>query len=195
MNGYNFTERMRRVLANATAEAQRWQHGNVGTEHLLLAISRERGGAAAAVLKHHLIDLEQLAAAVDAVLVRGKTPLPVGPTLPYTSRAKKVLEYAMAEVRDLGQTNVGTEYLLLGILREGVGIGAQVLTAQGLSLEEARATTRRLAGLPVASAVPPEPTVRRPVSAVTIDVQYADGSSANAHFTSTAAAIRFLAAQ
>ena len=146
MNGYNFTERVRKVLAMAREEAARLHHEYVGTEHILLGLIREGEGVAAAVLQHLNVDLEEIQQKVEETVKKGKAAQATGPDLPYTSRAKKVLELAMGEARELGHSYVGTEHLLLGLLREEKGIAAQVLADANVSLEAARAETLRLLG-------------------------------------------------
>jgi ATP-dependent Clp protease ATP-binding subunit ClpC len=142
---YNFTDRVRKVLAMAREEAIRLQHDYVGTEHILLGLIREGEGVAAAVLTNLSVDLEQIHDRVEESVRKGKATIALG-ELPYTSRAKKVLEFAMAEARELNHSYVGTEHLLLGLLREEKGIAAQVLNSLGVSLEEARAETLKVLG-------------------------------------------------
>ncbi len=142
---YNFTDRVRKVLAMAREEAIRLQHDYVGTEHILLGLIREGEGMAATVLMNLNVDLEQVHERIEESVRKGKATIALG-ELPYTSRAKKVLEYAMAEARELNHSYVGTEHLLLGLLREEKGIAAQVLNSLGVSLEEARAETLKLLG-------------------------------------------------
>src|ERR687891_156689 len=127
MNGYNFTERVRKVLAMAREEAARLRHEYVGTEHILLGLIREGEGVAAAVLQNLSVDLDEIQQKIEDTVKKGKAAQATGPDLPYTSRAKKVLELAMSEARELGHSYVGTEHLLLGLLREekGGGAGAQ----------------------------------------------------------------------
>ncbi|MBI4409791.1 MAG: ATP-dependent Clp protease ATP-binding subunit [Gemmatimonadetes bacterium] len=150
---YNFTDRVRKVLAMAREEAIRLQHDYVGTEHILLGLIREGEGVAAAVLMNLNVDLEQIHERVEESVRKGKATIALG-ELPYTSRAKKVLEYAMAEARELNHSYVGTEHLLLGLLREEKGIAAQVLNSLGVSLEEARAETLKLLGSDVGPSQP-----------------------------------------
>ncbi len=142
---YNFTDRVRKVLAMAREEAIRLQHDYVGTEHILLGLIREGEGVAATVLKNLATDLEELHHLVEENVRRGKSSATVG-ELPYTSRAKKVLEYAMAEARDLNHSYVGTEHLLLGLLREEKGLAAKVLGELGIGLDDARSETLKLLG-------------------------------------------------
>jgi ATP-dependent Clp protease ATP-binding subunit ClpC len=154
MNGYNFTDRVRKVLQMAREEAARLHHEYVGTEHILLGLIREGEGVAAAVLTNLNVDLEEIQQKIEETVKKGKAAAAAGPDLPYTSRAKKVLELAMTEARELNHSYVGTEHLLLGLLREEKGIAAQVLTDAGVNLEQSRAETLRLLGsdMPQASA-------------------------------------------
>ncbi|MGI8843513.1 MAG: ATP-dependent Clp protease ATP-binding subunit [Gemmatimonadaceae bacterium] len=168
MNGYNFTERVRKVLAMAREEAARLHHEYVGTEHILLGLIREGEGVAAAVLQNLSIDLDEIQQKIEEQVKKGKATQATGPDLPYTSRAKKVLELAMSEARELNHSYVGTEHLLLGLLREEKGIAAQVLTDIGVNLETARTETLRLLGTempqPGASSQPgsqPTPAVQK----------------------------------
>jgi ATP-dependent Clp protease ATP-binding subunit ClpC len=150
---YNFTDRVRKVLAMAREEAIRLQHDYVGTEHILLGLIREGEGVAAAVLMNLNVDLEQIHERIEESVKKGKATIALG-ELPYTSRAKKVLEYAMAEARELNHSYVGTEHLLLGLLREEKGIAAQVLNSLGLTLDEARGETLKLLGSEVSPSQP-----------------------------------------
>src|ERR671937_1120359 len=146
MNGYNFTERVRKVLAMAREEAARLHHEYVGTEHILLGLIREGEGVAATVLQNLNVELDEIQQKIEETVKKGKAAQATGPDLPYTSRAKKVLELAMSEARELNHSYVGTEHLLLGLLREEKGIAAQVLTDTGVNLDAARAETLRLLG-------------------------------------------------
>ncbi len=150
---YNFTDRVRKVLAMAREEAIRLQHDYVGTEHILLGLIREGEGVAAAVLMKLTVDLDAIHEEVEESVRKGKATIALG-ELPYTSRAKKVLEYAMAEAREMSHSYVGTEHLLLGLLREEKGIAAQVLNSLGVTLEEARAETLKILGSDVGPAEP-----------------------------------------
>jgi ATP-dependent Clp protease ATP-binding subunit ClpC len=142
---YNFTDRVRKVLAMAREEAIRLQHDYVGTEHILLGLIREGEGVASAVLQTLSVDLDQIHERVEESVRKGKATISLG-ELPYTSRAKKVLEFAMAEARDFNHSYVGTEHLLLGLLREEKGIAAQVLNSLGVTLDEAREETLKVLG-------------------------------------------------
>jgi len=150
---YNFTDRVRKVLAMDREEAIRLQHDYVGTEHILLGLIREGEGVAAAVLTNLNVDLDQIHESVDASVRKGKATIALG-ELPYTSRAKKVLEFAMAEARDFNHSYVGTEHLLLGLLREEKGIASQVLNSLGVTLEEARGETLKVLGSDVSPSEP-----------------------------------------
>ena len=163
MNGYNFTDRVRKVLQMAREEAARLHHEYVGTEHILLGLIREGEGVAAAVLSNLNVDLEEIQQKIEDSVKKGKAAAAAGPDLPYTSRAKKVLELAMSEARELNHSYVGTEHLLLGLLREEKGIAAQVLTDVGVNLEQARAETLRLLGseMPQPSGAPAAPVPQK----------------------------------
>ena len=130
----------------AREESLRLQHEYVGTEHILLAVIREGEGTAAAVLQNLNVDLDQMSGLIDGIVKPGRAAAPTGPDLPYTSRAKKVLELAMAEARDLNHKYVGTEHLLIGLLREEKGIAAQVLVESGVTIDTVRTETLRLLG-------------------------------------------------
>jgi ATP-dependent Clp protease ATP-binding subunit ClpA len=146
MNGYNFTERTRKVLGMAREEASRLRHEYVGTEHILLGLIREGDGVAATVLQNLNVDLDDMAFLVEQTVKKGPLGTTTGPDLPYTSRAKKVLELSMKNARDLHHSYVGTEHLLLGLLAEQKGIAAQVLTDRGVTLDTASAETVRILG-------------------------------------------------
>ena len=167
---YNFTDRVRKVLAMAREESIRLQHDYVGTEHILLGLIREGEGVAAAVLTNFSVDLEQVQERVEESVRRGKATIALG-DLPYNRGAKNVIQFAMAEARQLNHSYVGTEHLLLGLLREkkGIAVGllrrkkeiaAHVLGQLGVSLEDARRETLKLLGSdPGRSAAPPSPSV------------------------------------
>jgi hypothetical protein len=132
-----FTERARRVLTLAQEEAQRFNHNYIGTEHLLLGLVREDEGIAARVLRSFWIDLGGVREAVEFIIGRGETMI-MG-EIGLTPRAKTVLALAVDEARRLSHDYIGTEHLLLGIVREGEGIAAGVLESQGVALEALRA--------------------------------------------------------
>src|SRR6267154_1858940 len=122
MNGYNFTDRVRKVLQMAREEAARLHHEYVGTEHILLGLIREGEGVAAAVLTNLNVDLEEIQQKIEETVKKGKAAAAAGPDLPYTSRAKKVLELAMSEARELNHAYVGSE---MPSTPAGGGTGAQ----------------------------------------------------------------------
>ncbi len=138
MNGYNFTERVRKVLQMAREEAQRLHHEYVGTEHILLGLIREGEGVAAAVLQNLNVDLDEIQQKIEETVKKGKAAQTTGPDLPYTSRAKKVLELSLREALQLGHNYIGTEHILLGLIREGEGVAAQVLVKLGADLNRVR---------------------------------------------------------
>jgi hypothetical protein len=162
MNGYNFTERVRQTLAFSREEAVRLHHEHVGPEHLLLGLIREGHGVAAAVIENLNVDAAAIRNSVEAIVKTGASDIPTGPDLPYTSRAKKVLEFSMSEAREMKHSYVGTEHLLLGLLREEKGIGAQVLTSFGITLEKARAETTSVLGSAEAAVREPKNPLRMP---------------------------------
>jgi ATP-dependent Clp protease ATP-binding subunit ClpA len=143
MHGYNFTERVRKVLAMAREEAAELNYDYVGTEHLLLGIIREGKNTASSVMTNFGIDSRQLRARILQELAPG-TSSTVKVDLPYSSRAKKTLELAMSEARDLNHNYVGTEHLLLGLIREEKGVAAQALKLTGMTIENARVETLRV---------------------------------------------------
>jgi ATP-dependent Clp protease ATP-binding subunit ClpA len=145
MNGYNFTERVRKVLAMAREESARLRHEYVGTEHILLGLLREREGIAAVVLENLGVDLDALGEQIDEIVKKG-TAISPGRDLPYTSRAKKVLELAMTQALELHHSYVGTEHLLLGLIAEQKGIAAQVLADHGITLQNATVETVNILG-------------------------------------------------
>src|SRR5947207_1426741 len=152
------------LLRTAREEAARLHHEYVGTEHILLGLIREGEGVAAAVLTNLNVDLEEIQQKIEETVKKGKAAAAAGPDLPYTSRAKKVLELAMSEARELNHSYVGTEHLLLGLLREEKGIAAQVLTDAGVNLEQARAETLRLLGSEMPSGPAPSGSGAQPAS-------------------------------
>ncbi|MBM2827008.1 MAG: ATP-dependent Clp protease ATP-binding subunit, partial [Dehalococcoidia bacterium] len=137
-----FTERARRVLSLAQEEAQRFNHNYIGTEHLLLGLVREGDGLAARVLANLGIELNKVRSAVEFII--GKGDRPATGEVGLTPRAKKVIELAVDEARRLNHHYIGTEHLLLGLVREGEGIAAGVLESLGVNLEKVRAETTRI---------------------------------------------------
>ena len=137
-----FTERARRVLTLAQEEAQRFNHNYIGTEHLLLGLVREGDGVAAKVLANLGIELNKVRSAVEFIIGRGDRA--VMGEIGLTPRAKKVIELAVDEARRLNHHYIGTEHVLLGLVREGEGIAAGVLESLGVNLERVRAETTRI---------------------------------------------------
>ncbi|MDC0308318.1 MAG: ATP-dependent Clp protease ATP-binding subunit [Planctomycetaceae bacterium] len=140
-----FTDRARKVMQLANQEAQRFNHEYIGTEHILLGLVKEGSGVAANVLKNLEVDLRKIRLEVERIVQSGPDMVTMG-KLPQTPRAKKVIEYAMEEARNLNHNYVGTEHLLLGLLREQEGVAAQVLMNLGLKLEDVRDEVLTLLG-------------------------------------------------
>jgi len=194
MGGYNFTERVRKVLALAREEAGRLRHEYVGTEHILLGLVREGEGVAAAVLRNLHVDPDKIRESVEGQVKKGINAI-TRADLPYTTRAKKVLELAMSEANDLGHEYVGTEHLLLGLLREERGVAAQTLTSLGVDLAAVRAETLTLLGQRIPGHDRPARSTARPSLRpvrVTIQVEYEDSSRSENTFERAADAIRFI---
>jgi ATP-dependent Clp protease ATP-binding subunit ClpC len=137
-----FSERARRVLSLAQEEAQRFNHNYIGTEHILLGLVRETEGVAARVLSSLTVDLSKVRSAVEFIIGRGEKP-PQG-EIGLTPRAKKVVELAVDEARRMNHTYIGTEHLLIGLLREGEGVAAGVLESLGVTLDKVRTETHRI---------------------------------------------------
>ncbi len=137
-----FTERARRVLTLAQEEAHRFNHNYIGTEHILLGLVREGDGVAAKVLSNLGVELNKVRSAVEFIIGRGDRTV-LG-EIGLTPRAKKVIELAVDEARRLGHSYIGTEHLLLGLVREGEGIAAGVLESLGVNIERVRAETSRI---------------------------------------------------
>ena len=140
-----FTDRARKVMQLANQEAQRFNHEYIGTEHVLLGLVKEGSGVAANVLKNLEVDLRKIRLEVEKIVQSGPDMVTMG-KLPQTPRAKKVIEYAMEEARNLNHNYVGTEHLLLGLLREQEGVAAQVLMNLTLKLEDVRDEVLNLLG-------------------------------------------------
>ncbi|HEX8916310.1 MAG TPA: ATP-dependent Clp protease ATP-binding subunit [Humisphaera sp.] len=148
-----FTDRARKVMALANQEAQRFNHEYIGTEHILLGLVKEGSGVGANVLKNLDVDLRKVRLEVEKLVKSGPDMVTMG-KLPQTPRAKKVIEYAIEEARNLNHNYVGTEHLLLGLLREQDGVAAQVLMNLNLKLEEVREEVLNLLGAGVESEEP-----------------------------------------
>ena len=136
-----FSERARKVLTLAQEEAQRFNHNYIGTEHILLGLVREGEGVAARVLGNLGVELSKVRAAVEFIIGRGERP--GSGEIGLTPRAKRVIELALDEARRLNHSYIGTEHLLLGLLREGEGVAAGVLESLGVNLERVRAEVNR----------------------------------------------------
>ena len=161
-----FTDRARTVMALANIEARRLGHEYVGTEHMLLGLVREEAGVAAHVLKNLGVEPEAMRKEIERITMTGSAEIPPSnSSLPLTPRAKSALEYAAEEARALGHSYVGTEHQLLGLLREEVGVAAQVLMNLGINLNQVRTEVVQIVGhnvKPRSSA--PRPTGDRPRS-------------------------------
>lgn len=142
-----FTDRAIKVMQMANTEAQRFNHEYIGTEHILLALVAEGTGVAANVLKNLDIDLARIPREVEKIVQAGAEMVTMG-KLPQTPRAKKVIEYAFEEARAFQHNFVGTEHLLLGLLRDHDTVAAQVLLTLGLKPAEAREEVCNLLGIP-----------------------------------------------
>ncbi|MFN9945235.1 MAG: ATP-dependent Clp protease ATP-binding subunit [Planctomycetota bacterium] len=132
-----FTDRAKKVMSFARQEAMKFNHEYIGTEHILLGLVQEGSGVAANVLKNMTVDLEKIRHEVEKIVKTGPSMVPMG-QLPFTPRAKKVLELSLEEASQLSHNYIGTEHLLLGLIRENEGIAAQVLTNLGVKLDEVR---------------------------------------------------------
>lgn len=210
MNGFNFTERVRKVLQVARQEAIALRHEYVGTEHILLGLG-EGGGVAEAALTNLGIDLRRMrenvletvkpgpadggitaAAASGGLLgaIADTIGLRHDRDLPYTSRAKRVLELSMSEARELKHSYVGTEHLLLGVLREEKGIGAQVLTSMGITTSGVRDEVIRLLGTDAPTSprtVPPDVE-----ASITLVIEHPDGRIEARKFRRAGDAVSYL---
>jgi ATP-dependent Clp protease ATP-binding subunit ClpC len=198
VQGFNFTERTRKVLAMAREDALALGHEYVGTEHLLLGLIREGQGVASTVMHNLSASPDALRERILETIRRGEGRSGQA-ELPYTSRAKKVIELSMAEARRLHHSYVGTEHLLLGLLAEKQGIAAQVLGEAGVTLEAAGAETMRILGDPAvdddqapiafSAQVPrnrPEPSV------ILVELRFPDGSTRRRECRDRHEAFRFL---
>jgi len=141
-----FTERAQKVLALALEEAVRLGHKDIGTEHVLLGLIREGEGIAAKALQSLGLGLDKIQSEVESLIGRGTEQSGSNYTPNYTPRAKKVIELSMDEARKLGHTYVGTEHILLGLIREGEGIAARIMNNLGVSLNKARQQVLQLLG-------------------------------------------------
>lgn len=197
MRGYNFTDGVRTVLAHARDEAARFNHEYVGTEHMLLGIVKRGEGAAIRMLDELDVDPQRLRATLEETVKRGKASQTTGPDLPYTSRAKVVLELAMKVAQEHAHSYVGSEHLLLGLLREKNGIAAQVLIDAGVTeaaageamLEVLDAYAESRGSLQAEVHMP----ARRIPTLVVVEVRYDGGWTLRREFRTSEEAMAFLA--
>ncbi len=150
-----FTERARKVILLSKQEAKRFNHDYIGTEHVLLGLLREGEGVAAAVLQSLGMNLNNIRMEVEKLVQPGPTTVVSG-DLPFTPKAKKVMEIAMEEARALGHNYIGTEHLLLGLIREGEGVASQVFLNMGMDLDRVREEVIKLLGS-TTPGIPPGP--------------------------------------
>lgn len=146
-----FTERARRVIILAREEAERYQHEYLGTEHILLGVIKDGGGIAVLVLQRLGVDIKQLKPEIERNLPLSSNTLVVG-DIPFTSRAKKVLEYAVEEARAMGHSYIGTEHLLIGLIKEKDGVAYRILSSFGLQYSDIKEQTINLLREPVSQA-------------------------------------------
>ncbi len=156
----NFTERARKVLGLARQEAQKFNHEYIGTEHMLLGLILEGSGVAANVLRNMEIDLRKIRLEIEKLVQQGPQMVTAPGKLPFTPRAKRVIDLAKAEASQLGHEHIGTEHLLLGLLKENEGIAAQVLLNLGVRLEEVREEVLDLLGQDTRAAGNPSGSTR-----------------------------------
>jgi ATP-dependent Clp protease ATP-binding subunit ClpC len=206
VNGFNFTERLRKVLGLARDLARARNHEYVGTEHLLLGLVEEGEGVAAAAIEALGVELPKLAERIDGVIKRGSSTVEAV-DLPYTSRTKRVLELAIASARDLHHDYVGSEHLLLGLIREQHGIAAQVLSEAGLTTEDLLREIQQLLGFPpqdgsiypdgsgisgTAASYGIDTRWASHITAINVEVTLVDGSVVRERFSRIAPAVAFL---
>jgi len=196
VSGYDFNSRVRGALVKAREEARRRHHEYVGTEHLLLGLLAEEDTLVVDVLENLGARPVNLQAAVEQMMIQGR---PSGriqtPDLPYTARARVVLDQAISAAHEFGDGYVGTQHLLLGLIREKQGIAARAMTAAGLTEPELlREIVRLLQGEAVAAMidVPKSLSDTQVPLSIAVEVHYGDGSMAKKIFTSQDEAIGFL---
>jgi ATP-dependent Clp protease ATP-binding subunit ClpC len=154
-----FTERARRVVVLAQEEARLLNHNYIGTEHILLGLIHEGEGVAAKALEALGLSLKDVRGDVEEIIGQGQS-VPTG-QIPFTPRAKKVLELSLRESLQLGHNYIGTEHVLLGLVREGEGVGAQVLQKRGADLDSVRAkVVSLLSGFTPGGEIGAEPEAR-----------------------------------
>ena len=161
-----YTDRARRVIVLSQEEARRLDHTWIGTEHLLLGLIGERTGIAAKVLQALGVELDGARDEVEQIIGRGSTTHPESGHIPFTPRTKKVLEMAPHESAQLGHNYIGTEHLLLALVREGDGVGAQILSRSGIDVARAlEQVTQLMRGAPAEGRADAGPTAERPGAA------------------------------
>lgn len=196
MSGYDFSIRVRGALIKARDEARRRHHEHVGTEHLLVGLLTEEDALVMDVLENLGANPMALQQTVDQMVKDGVPTSKAIPDLPYTPRARVVLDQAIAVAHEFGDGYVGTQHLLLGLIRERQGIAAQALTAVGLTEPKLRREiVRILQGEGVAAMldeVPSESTDTQVPLSIAVEVRYEDGTLAKKVFASKDAAIGFL---
>ena len=168
-----FTDRARKVMALANQEAQRIHHEYIGTEHILLGLVKEGSGVGAGVLRNLGVDLKKVCLEVDKLVKSGPQKDTMG-KLPQTPRAKRVIEFAIEESRNLNHNYVGTEHLLLGLLREEDGVAAQVLMNLGLKLCAARDEVMHVLGAAAGDGPKGVPGAQSPAEAPPVDTMLRD---------------------
>ncbi len=189
MRGYNFSENVRRVLAEAREVASRQRQEFVAPDHMFIALSHAENCSAVGILKAMGIDAGTFSDKFEAALTVGLASRPTGPELPYTTRAKKVLELAMAEAYGLNHSFVGTEHLLLGLIREGKSDAATALVAAGATLERTHEAVGSIVRKEGPATSPRDfeiilaPGARGPRS-VTVIIEHRDGRLEAVRFTS-----------
>ena len=165
-----FTDRARRVVVLAQEEARMLNHNYIGTEHILLGLIHEGEGVAAKALESLNISLEAVRQQVEEIIGQGQAT--TRGHIPFTSRAKKVLELALREALQLGHNYIGTEHILLGLIREGEGVAAQVLQSLGVDLNRAwQAVIQLLAGYAIETEAAGGETVGARVEPVAVPVE------------------------
>ena len=147
-----FTERARQVVVFAQDEARALKHNYIGTEHLLLGLLREEEGIASRALESMHVSVENVRDQVARIVGTGEAV--TSGQIPFTPRAKKVLELALREAMSLGHTHIGTEHILLGVVRENEGVAARILLDHDADAEKVRAAVGRAIGTPLPRPVP-----------------------------------------
>jgi ATP-dependent Clp protease ATP-binding subunit ClpC len=153
-----FTDRSRRVLVLAQEEARELNHAFIGTEHILLGLMREGEGVAARVLHQVGLRFDHVFQMIEETVGSSTNPSPGSP--PFTPRAKKVLELSLREALQLGHSYIGTEHMLLGLLREGDGVAAEIMVSANLNLSEVRSLTLQMMGEPDVDRSAADPVVQ-----------------------------------